>query len=153
MLTCPYHLFSTYRGLGSLVVACMVVMPYCQSTWQLKADVMRLSPSGCQPFRGLSGIAISYLELSLVQSRTNWDIQGCSDMVHESIITSRSRSPICPWTTWDIQGCSQHCLWEHHQSQVRDVPSVLGQPWTSKLVSNVVYETIVSPRFEMSHLS
>ena len=30
------------------------------------------------------------------------------DMVYESIITSRPRSPTCPRTNWDIQGCSQH---------------------------------------------
>ena len=33
------------------------------------------------------------------------------------------RCPICPRTTWDFQGCSRHGVWEHHQSQVRDVPS------------------------------
>ena len=63
------------------------------------------------------------------------------------------RCPICPRTTWDIQGCSQHGVWEHHQSQVRDVPSVPGQPGTSKVVPNMVCGSIISPRSEMSHLS
>ena len=33
------------------------------------------------------------------------------------------------------------------------VPSVLEQPWTSKVVLDVVYESIVNPRSEMYHLS
>ena len=33
--------------------------------------------------------------------------------------------------------------YEHHQSRVRDVPSVLGQPGTSKVVPNMVFESIM----------
>ena len=63
------------------------------------------------------------------------------------------RCPICPRTTWDIRGCSRHGVWEHHQSQVRDVPSVPGQPGTSEVVPDMVCGSIISPRSEMSHLS
>ena len=63
------------------------------------------------------------------------------------------RCPICPRTTWDIQGCSRHGVWEHHQSQVRDVPSISGCPGTSKVVPDMVCGSIISPRSKMSHLS
>ena len=63
------------------------------------------------------------------------------------------RCPICLRLSWDIQGCSRHGVWEHHQSQVRDVPSVSGCPGTSKVVPDMVCGSIISPRSEMSHLS
>ena len=114
--------------------------------------------------------------------RTTWDIQVVPEMVCGSIISPRSemshlsqdnlglpklfptwcvgassvpgpRCPICPRTTWDIRGCSQHGVWEHHQSQVQDVPSVSGQPGTSEVVPEMVCGSIISPRSEMSHLS
>ena len=31
-------------------------------------------------------------------------------------------------------------VYGHHQSQVQDVPSVLGPPWTSKVVLDIVYD-------------
>ena len=101
--------------------------------------------------------------------RTTWDIQGCSrhgvwehhqsqvrdvpsvpgqpgtsEVVPNRVCGASSvpglRCPICPRTTWDIRGCSQHGVWEHHQSQVRDVPSVSGQPGTSQVVPDMVCE-------------
>ena len=63
------------------------------------------------------------------------------------------RCPICPRTTWDFQSCSRDGVWEHHQSQVRDVPSVPGCPGTSKVVPDMVCGSIISPRSKMSHLS
>ena len=91
-----------------------------------------------------------------VQVRDVPSVLGCPGRLFPTWCVGASsvpgqRCPICPRTTWDIQGCSRHGVWEHHQSQVRDVPSISGCP--SKVVPDMVCGSIISPRSEMSHLS